>query len=142
MKKENFEVLLIEDDEDDAEMTMYTLAKLKDLHVTHINDGNEAITYLLDDHAMLPDLILLDLKMPKVDGVEVLRRIKAHLERTHIPVIAFISSPQGRAYLESFQLRADAYLMKPVDVTSFLIAASAAGMTNINLSVKELHQGR
>jgi len=138
--KERFEILLIEDDEDDAEMTIYTLSKLSDVNIKHINDGQDAIRYLLDENLTMPDVILLDLKMPKVDGIDVLKRIQAHPERKSIPVIAFVSSSQGRAYVESFQLSTNGYLMKPVEITSFLTALTEAGLGGFNVNVTERHK--
>lgn len=140
MKSEMFEILLIEDDEDDAEMTIYTLSKLSDVSIKHINDGQEAIEYLLDDNAAMPDLILLDLKMPKVDGIDVLKKIQAHPERKSIPVIAFVSSLQGRAYVESYQLSTNGYLMKPVEITSFLTALTEAGLAGFKVNTTERHK--
>ena len=76
-----------------------------------------------------PDLILLDLRMPRVDGIQILRQLKSDPERKKIPVIVLISSREGKNYLESHQLKADAYIVKPVDFKKFLNAISDIGLT-------------
>lgn len=127
-------ILLIEDDADDAELTLYALRRYTDSHpVLHIDDGEKALAYLFGDHE-LPSLILLDLKMPRVDGVQILRELKNDPARSRIPVVALISSREGRNYLESFNVRADAYMIKPVDQTQFAAALEAVGLGSDGLS--------
>ena len=124
------EILLVEDDADDAEMTIYELKKNNLIsNLIHIDDGERALKYLLDDSTPLPAAILLDLKMPKVDGIQILRVLKNDSARKQIPVIALISSKEGKTYLESYQLKADAYITKPVNSENFRIALAEVGIS-------------
>jgi two-component system response regulator len=113
-------VLLIEDDMDDAEMIIYSLRNLEDIQIIHIDDSVRAMQYLFEDGHPHPLLILLDIKMPKVDGIQILRRLKADAEMRNIPVAMMISSKEGKDYVQSFHLIPDAYISKPVDEKSFL----------------------
>src|SRR5687768_14512994 len=115
------EILLIEDDADDAELTIYALKKhnlVNRLH--HIDDGEKALEYLYDNDNELPRLILLDLRMPRVDGIQILKRLKNDPARQHIPVVAMISSRDGRQYVESHHVKADGYITKPIDFKKFI----------------------
>lgn len=131
MDKNQSQILLIEDDADDAELTIYALKK-HDLSntVIHIDDGEKALDFLFGQEPE-PSLILLDLKMPRVDGIEILRRLKTDPERRHIPVVALISSKEGRNYLESFNLKADAYVVKPLDYAQFAAAVNHIGIGSL-----------
>jgi two-component system, response regulator len=129
MEYGKFKILLVDDDVDDAEMTMYTLRKLSSLNLHYIDDGQTALEYLFSDHNPEPSLILLDLKMPKVDGVQILRRLKADERKKQIPVVVLISSKEGKRYLESFNVQADSYLIKPVNCSNFLICLTEIGLT-------------
>lgn len=124
------EILLIEDDPDDAEFITATLMKDRpDARILHIGDGEAALKYLYNDGNAAPRLILLDLRMPKVDGIQILRQLKQDLLRQHIPVIVMVSSlDAGRNYVESFQLSADAYVCKPVMINDFRNAVSQIGV--------------
>jgi two-component system response regulator len=133
MEYTNYAVLLIDDDVDDAEMTMYTLRKLNCVDLLHIDDGADALQYLFGEANPEPGLILLDLKMPKVDGMQILRKLKSDAQKKHIPVIALISSRDGQKYLESFGLAADGYLMKPVDCKNFLTMLTQLGISRLNV---------
>ncbi|MEX1238983.1 MAG: response regulator, partial [Cyclobacteriaceae bacterium] len=108
MDKRRFEILLIEDDADDAELTILALKKhnlITPIH--HIDDGEKAMDFLFGPEQN-PSLILLDLKMPRVDGIQILRRLKSDPEKQDIPVVVLISSKEGKNYLESFDVKADA----------------------------------
>lgn len=112
-------ILLVEDDAEDAELTILALKTFSVRSpIVHIDDGEKALDYLFGD-AQKPSVILLDLKMPRVDGIQVLRKLKADPEKQNIPVVALISSREGKSYLESFNLKADAYMIKPVDSKQF-----------------------
>src|SRR5688500_11085358 len=101
-----FRILLIEDDADDAELTIHALKKHNLANpIHHIDDGEKALEFLFGANNK-PSLILLDLKMPRVDGIEILRRLRDDPERQNIPVVALISSKEGKNYLESFDLQA------------------------------------
>lgn len=123
-----FNILLIEDDADDAELTIHALKKHNLVTpILHIDDGEEALEYLFGPQQK-PSLILLDLKMPRVDGIQILRKLKGDREKQHIPVVALISSREGKNYLESFDIKADAYMIKPVDHAQFSAALSQLGL--------------
>ena len=123
------EILLIDDDPDDAELTIHTLKKNNIAnHLLHIDDGEKGLEFLYTDENPIPRLILLDLRMPKVDGIQILRKLKGDPERKNIPVVVLISSREGKNYVESHQLKADAYIVKPVDFKKFLTAVSDIGL--------------
>jgi len=123
------EILLVEDNPDDAGLTLRALRKH---HLTnnllHLEDGEEALSFLFSPSLVkMPRLILLDLKMPKVDGIEVLKKIKADPERKVIPVVVLTSSKEESDIVESDKLRVNAYLVKPVDFEKFTDAVSQVG---------------
>lgn len=124
------EILLIEDNPDDAGLTIHALKKnnLAD-NVLHLNDGEEALNYLFSGETRaIPKVILLDLKMPKVDGIEVLRRLKSDEEKKVIPVVVLTSSKEERDIVESYKLGVNAYIVKPVDFDKFVKAISEIGL--------------
>ena len=129
-----FEILLIEDDAYDAELTIHALKKYNLANrILHIDDGEKALDFLYSSQQK-PTLILLDLKMPRVDGIQILRKLKSDPEKQNIPVVALISSKDGKNYLESLDLKADAYMIKPVDYKQFCTAVSDIGITSMILS--------
>ncbi len=125
-------ILLVEDNPDDEALTLRALKKnniLNDVAVAH--DGAEALEYLFprgSTSAMLPRLILLDLKLPKVNGLEVLRRIRADKRTQIVPVVILTSSKQQEDILNSYHSGANAYVRKPVNFADFSDAISALGM--------------
>ncbi len=131
---ERVDVLLVEDNPADAELTMRALRKgnLAN-HVTWLKDGAEALDFLFragayagrPDHN--PRLILLDLKLPKVDGIEVLKRIKAEEHTRLIPVVMVTSSAEGRDIAESYKLGVNSYVVKPVEFEQFSDTVAKAG---------------
>jgi two-component system response regulator len=105
-------------------------------------DGAEALDYLFGtgkyEHRAaepLPQLVLLDLKLPKLDGTEVLRRIRAHERTRFLPVVVLTSSKEDRDVLESYNLGANSYVRKPVDFTEFLEAVRTLGLFWLVLNV-------
>jgi two-component system response regulator len=125
-------ILLVEDNPDDEALTLRALKKNNILNdVTVARDGAQALDYLLTDRgadATLPGLILLDLKLPKIDGLEVLRRIRAN-ERTRIlPVVVLTSSKEQEDVLGSYRGGANAYVRKPVNFADFSTAVSTLGL--------------
>lgn len=119
------EILLIEDDPGDVLMTKEALADAKmanELHV--VNNGEEALAFLFREgpyaDAPRPGLILLDLNLPRVDGREVLARIKAEEELRRIPVVVLTTSEAEEDVLRSYDLHANAYVTKPVDFEAFV----------------------
>ncbi len=123
------EILLVEDNPDDAGLAIHALKKHNlAQHLLHLEDGEEALNYLFsNDMTTIPKVILLDLKMPKVDGMEVLRRIKSDERRKVIPVVVLTSSREDRDILESYKLGVNAYIVKPVDFDKFAKAIADIG---------------
>jgi two-component system response regulator len=117
-------ILLVEDDAGDILMTREALAEskvLNDLRV--VNDGREAIDYLDhpdDDESPRPDLILLDLNLPRIDGREVLAYVKGHERLRRIPVVVLTTSQAEEDIVRSYDLHANAYITKPVDFDQFM----------------------
>ena len=129
MVQSEIEILLIEDDADDAELTIHTLKK-HNLVTTllHLDEGEKALDYLYANNSNRPKLILLDLRMPKVDGIQILKRLKSDPQKKDIPVVVMVSSKEGKNYVESFQLSADSYITKPLDFKKFFVAMSEIGL--------------
>ena len=132
---EQVEILLAEDNPEDAEMTLRALRK-RNLanHVRWVKDGEEALEYLFcsgqyadRNPAHPPKLVLLDIKMPKVDGIEVLRRVKGSELKT-IPIVVMTSSNEERDVLESYRLGVNSYIVKPVQFEAFLETVSNIGL--------------
>ena len=123
------EVLLIEDNPDDAELTIRVLNKHHLANnLVHLHDGEEALNFLFSTNNNTPKLILLDLKMPKVDGIEVLRKIKGDQHKKMIPVVILTSSKEERDIIESYQLGVNAYVVKPVEFEKFVEAVAQLGL--------------
>lgn len=130
------EILLVEDNQDDLDMTLRALSKANLANNIHIaRDGAEALEYIFckGPHAARriedsPKLILLDLKLPKIDGFEVLRQIKKDPRTKAIPVVILTSSKEQRDVLESYELGTNSYIVKPVDFEGFFTAVSNLGM--------------
>jgi two-component system, response regulator len=123
------EILLVEDNPDDAELIIRTLRKNNLAnHLIHKEDGQEALDFLFSDRKVMPRLILLDLKMPRVDGIEVLRRLKSDQRRKVIPVVVLTSSKEERDIIESYKLGVNAYVVKPVDFDQFIKAVAQLGL--------------
>jgi two-component system response regulator len=124
------EVLLIEDNPDDAELTIRVLKKNNLANnLVHLQDGEEALEFLFaSGNNNIPKLILLDLKMPKVDGIEVLKKIKNDDQKKIIPVVILTSSKEERDVIESYHLGVNAYVVKPVDFEKFVEAVANLGL--------------
>ena len=129
------EILLVEDNPHDAELTMRALSK-HDLanRLTWVRDGAEAIELLFGqsgnsaDVVPAPKLVLLDLKLPKVDGHEVLRRLKADPRTQPIPVVVLTSSREEADLERSYALGANSYVVKPVEFENFAVAIQELGL--------------
>jgi CheY-like chemotaxis protein len=130
------EVLLAEDNPADAEMAMRAFKKNNFANKIHwVKDGEEALEYVLctgryaeRDVRHPPRLMLLDLKMPKVDGIDVLRKIKSDERFSAIPVVIMTSSNEERDVVESYRLGVNSYIVKPVDFNKFVQTVSEIGM--------------
>jgi CheY-like chemotaxis protein len=130
------EILLVEDNPNDVELTLRALRKqnIAD-RVFVVKDGAEALDFLFAGGSYQnrrvenrPKVVLLDLKLPKVDGLEVLRRIKGDSRTRSIPVVMLTSSQEERDVVESYQQGANSYIVKPVDFNSFVHAVSELGV--------------
>lgn len=130
------EILLVEDNPDEAELALRAFRKSKLANRIHVaRDGQEALDYIFRAGPYAdrppedaPRLILLDLKLPKVDGVEVLRRIKSDPAARLIPVVVLTSSKEERDLAECYQLGVNSYIVKPVDFQRFTKAVEDLGM--------------
>jgi two-component system, response regulator len=124
------EVLLIEDNNEDAELTIRVLKKHNLANnLVHLQDGEAALDFLFAEGSNnVPRLILLDLKMPKVDGIEVLRKLKTDEQRKMIPVVMLTSSKEERDIIESYKLGVNAYVVKPVEFEKFVEAVAQLGL--------------
>lgn len=129
-------ILLVEDNPDDQDLTLRALKKNKILNeVIVADDGVEALDYLLGsgeyanrEKHELPVVVLLDLKLPKIDGLEVLRRIRADERTKLLPVVILTSSIEERDLVESYKLGANSYIRKPVDFDKFSEAVRQMGL--------------
>ena len=130
------EILLVEDNPNDVELTLHALKKNNIVNrVEIVRDGAEALDYLFAtgmyadrDINSHPRVILLDLKLPKIDGKEVLRRIKADPRTQTIPVVVVTSSREESDVVESYHLGVNSYIRKPVDFEQFTEAVRTIGM--------------
>jgi two-component system response regulator len=123
------EILLVEDNPDDAELTIRALKKHNLANnLLHLQDGEEALNFIFSPQtSSLPKIILLDIKMPKVDGIEALRKIKSDENRKIIPVVVLTSSKEERDIIETYKLGVNAYIVKPVEFEKFVSAVSEIG---------------
>lgn len=129
------EVLLVEDSTHDAELTMRTLKRERIANqVVWVRDGQEALDYLFREGAYsarrngVPKLVLLDLKMPRMDGLEALRRIRGDERISRLPVVMLTSSREESDLVESYRLGVNSYIVKPVDFRQFASTIAQLGM--------------
>lgn len=130
------EILLVEDNAADAELTIRALNNVKVTNnILHLKDGAEALEYLFGNGAYVdrditkqPKVILLDIKMPKVDGIEVLRQLKTNEQTKLIPVVIMTSSSEEQDIISSYQLGVNSYVVKPVGFEDFAKAVSELGL--------------
>ena len=136
MTQRQVEILLVEDNPDDVELTLHALRKENLANHIHVaRDGEEALDFLFCNGEFAersferpPKLILLDLKLPKVDGMEVLRRLKAEPRTKTVPVVILTSSKEERDLVKGYNLGANSYIQKPVDFEQFRETVKSVGL--------------
>ena len=136
MKANEVEILLVEDNPTDVELTLRALKKNNLANkVRVVTDGAEALEFIFASGAYesrdinhRPRVILLDLKLPKVDGLEVLRKIKSDERTKNIPVVVLTSSKEEKDRVESYKLGVNSYIAKPVDFNQFTKAVQELGL--------------
>ncbi len=130
------EILLVEDNPQDAELTIRALKKRNLANqLIHVQDGQAALDFIFgtgayagrDVHAQ-PKVVLLDLKLPKIDGIEVLRRIRADERTKMLPVVVLTSSREDRDVIETYRLGTNSYIVKPVEFENLSEAVSHLGL--------------
>jgi two-component system response regulator len=129
-------ILLVEDNPDDRDLTLIAFREANILNqVIVTQDGEEALDYLFGrgaysgrDTRIMPQVVLLDLKLPKVDGLEVLRRIREDRRTKLLPVVILTTSKEQRDLVESYELGANSYVRKPVDFSKFVEASRQLGL--------------
>ena len=135
MIESDIRIVLVEDNPNDAELIMRVFQKHNLAnHLIVLKDGAEALAYLIGEDTFLdraiapPKVILLDLKLPKVDGIEVLRQIKANARTTHIPIVILTSSSEESDLHECYQLGANSYVSKPIKFAEFAKVVADVGL--------------
>jgi len=129
-------ILLVEDNVDDEELTLRALLKSNILNPVHVvRDGVEALDYLFGRGAYAtrdlrdaPQVVLLDLKLPKLDGLEVLRALRGDPRTRRLPIVILTSSAEEHDVLDGYELGANSYIRKPVDFTQFVDAVRQLGL--------------
>ncbi|MBI4615452.1 MAG: response regulator [Planctomycetes bacterium] len=137
-------ILLVEDDRDDEDLTIRSLQRANVLNeVVVARDGVEALDWLEStgrfagrDRDVEPQVVLLDLKLPRVDGIEVLRRIRADPRTKRLPVVVLTSSREEKDVVESYRLGANSFVQKPVNFTAFEEAVRQLGLYWLLLNVR------
>ncbi len=136
MDVNEIEVLLVEDNPNDAELTTRALKKHNLANrLLHVKDGEEALEYIFGNGryathnpAIFPKVVLLDLRLPKVDGLEVLRRMRGDERTKAMPVVVLTSSPEDKDRIASYNLGVNSYVVKPVEFESFSRAVTDLGL--------------
>jgi two-component system response regulator len=143
MNRDHQTILLVEDNDDDAELTVmaFKAARISN-PVVRVEDGVDALDYLFarGQHAGrpvedLPAVVLLDLKLPRLGGLEVLHAIREDPRTKHLPVVILTSSTEDRDRIEAYDHRANSYVQKPVDYDAFVTAARQLGLYWVVLNV-------
>lgn len=129
-------ILLVEDNPNDVELTLRAFQKSKIANqIIVASDGEQAVDYLFStgpharrDPGLMPDVVLLDMKLPKLDGLGVLRRMRADSRTKRLPVVVLTSSKEERDVMASYDLGANSFVRKPVDFDKFVEAARHLGV--------------
>ena len=134
-------ILLVEDDEDHEELTLLAIKQANlETEVVIARDGAEALDYLFSTGAYqgrktkIPNLVLLDLKLPKINGIEVLRRLRASAKTTLLPVVILTSSTEECDIVSGYSCGANSYIRKPVDFDKFTDAVQRLGLYWLSLN--------
>ncbi len=136
MNSEALDILLVEDNQDDMDLALHALRRERLAnHICVVRDGEEALDFLYCRGAFAqrsfdhpPKLVLLDLKLPKVDGMEVLKQVKSDPRTKTIPVVIMTSSKEERDLVNSYHLGANSYIQKPVDFDQFRETVKTVGL--------------
>lgn len=133
MPQNPVEILLVEDNPNDVELALHALRKNNLTNrIEVVRDGQEALDFVFGNHSDRrngpPKVILLDLKLPKVDGLEVLKRLKSDPQTRSIPVVMLTSSREERDMIESYQLGVNSYIVKPIDFGQFTESIRQLGL--------------
>jgi CheY-like chemotaxis protein len=135
MNENIVDILLVEDDPHDAELTLMTLHEHNIINnIMHVKDGAEALDYLFGrgvyagrDTSFLPKVILMDLKLPKISGLDVLKEIRSHNEFKDVPIVILTSSSMETDIIESYKLGVNSYIVKPVNFENFVESVKQIG---------------
>ncbi|HEY1546605.1 MAG TPA: response regulator [Kofleriaceae bacterium] len=131
-------ILLVEDNDDEAELTLRAFRQAKIANpIVRARDGVEALEILFRDTAQLPVVVLLDLRLPRLDGIDVLKAIRADPRTTYVPVVLLTSSDHDRDRLSAYENHANSFVQKPVDYDEFVGLARQLGTywTEVNKPV-------
>jgi two-component system, response regulator len=135
MKDQEVDILIVEDNEEDAELTIRALRKQNNFNILHLSDGVEALDYIYAkgkfasrNVSLKPRVIFLDLKMPRLSGLEVLQKMKADPEIKSIPIIVLASSEEDPNIKRSYELGANSYIVKPVGAENFTKTITELGL--------------
>jgi len=136
MNENDVDILLVEDSQDDADLALHALRREKLANrLYHVRDGEEALEFLFCSGAFAhrsfdhpPKLVLLDLKLPKVNGIEVLKRVKEDTRTHTIPIVMMTSSREEQDMVRSYNLGANSYIQKPVDFERFRETVKSIGL--------------
>lgn len=142
MQKNDVEILLVEDNEEDAELTIRALKKNNlPIKLLHVKDGEEALDFIFCKGAystrnfdQQPKMIMLDLKMPKVGGIEVIQKVKADEGTKSIPIVILTSSKEDPDIQKCYSLGANSYIVKPVGFENFTKTVSDLGVYWLSLN--------
>ena len=129
-------ILLVEDNDDDAELTLRALNKHKlATRIVRARDGIEALELLHGETSLRPDLMLIDLNMPRLDGIGLLRKVRAQPTTRSLPIVILTSSNEDRDVIDGYRLGANSYVRKPFDFLTFSDAVKALGLYWLELNL-------
>ncbi len=135
-------ILLVEDSEDDIDLTVRAFQKNNIQNTIEIvRDGQAAVDFLHNSQKPLPEVVLLDIRLPKLDGFEVLKAIRSHARTRHLPVVMLTSSAQERDIIDSYGNGANSYVQKPVVLAEFMEAVRQLGAYWLLLNKRDRSDG-